>query len=350
MVLYGFHNLQDITAARVTGQNVEAVNDAINLAVATYNEEQNRLMAALVDRVTQPSERYAQISDATLQPLDENGRALPIKPSGFYDVAYPIRMAGSAWGANYITRVKMTVGDAERATAQMIRADRNWMRRQMLAAIFSNGTWTFADPVYGDLTIQPLASNDSVQFSNVAGSQATDNHLYAQAGAISDAANPFPTLFADLMEHPQNTGQAVAVIPTALKASVQGLATFHPVADPNIEAGNASDRLVGNLGIAMPGTLIGYEESGTWIVEWDKLPATHGFMFATGGDRPLGMREHPEPELQGYNRVADRDDHPFYESQWLRMAGFGARNRVGAIAFRIGNGTYAVPTGYAQPA
>jgi hypothetical protein len=69
----------------------------------------------------------------------------------------------------------------------------------------------------------------------------------------------------------------------------------------------------------------------------------------TDGDRPLARREDPEPELQGFNRVAERDDHPYYESQWLRRIGFGARNRVGAFMVRIGNGTYDEPSGYTPP-
>ena len=69
----------------------------------------------------------------------------------------------------------------------------------------------------------------------------------------------------------------------------------------------------------------------------------------TGGPRPLLMREEMEASLRGFNRVAERNDHPFYESQYLRIAGFGANNRVGALVQRIGNGSYAIPTNYPSP-
>lgn len=349
MPLYGFHNLQDVKDARITGSLVEAVNDAINLAVAAYNEELRLMLDLFADPTTLYTEKYAQISDNVLQPLDTNGRALPVKPSGYYDVAFPIMMAGSAWGANYVSRIKMTVADAERATAQMIRGDRNWMRRQILTGLFAAATWTYVDPLYGTLTIQPLAlAGDGVTYGTVSGNAATDTHGLAQANAIGAGAdNPYPLIYADLVEHPQNSGDVVVFIPTALKATTVALATFNPVADPNIQTGSGTDRLTGTLGISHPGKLIGYEDSGCWIVEWPSLPSTHMVAIMTGGDRALGMRQDPEPELQGFNRVADRDDHPFYESQWLRRAGFGARNRVGAIAYRVGNGTYAAPTGYA---
>jgi hypothetical protein len=37
------------------------------------------------------------------------------------------------------------------------------------------------------------------------------------------------------------------------------------------------------------------------------------------------------------------------EYRFIRYAGFGAYNRVGALSFRIGNGAYAIPTGYSTP-
>jgi hypothetical protein len=352
MTLYGFHNLKDLAAARISGTLIESTNEAIQLAVAEHNRIIDTMMAVFVDRTTLYSERYAQISNANLQPLDDNGRALPIKPAGYYTTQYPIQSGGSAWGANYVTRTKMTVADAERATAMMLTADANWMRTHILAALFASATWTFVDDLYGSLTIQPLAlASDNVTYGVVGGGvAATDTHQLAQANAIGAGAdNPFPLIYADLVEHPQNSGEVVSFIATSLKATTTALATFNPVADANIQPGSGADRLVGTLGIATPGKLIGYEDSGVWIVEWPQLPAGYIVSTMTGGDRAIAMREDPEAELQGFNRVADRDDHPWYEGQYLRRAGFGARNRVGAVVTRIGNGTYAAPTGYAPP-
>jgi hypothetical protein len=68
-----------------------------------------------------------------------------------------------------------------------------------------------------------------------------------------------------------------------------------------------------------------------------------------GGDPPIGMREETEESLRGFRLADERPDYPFYETQWIRIAGFGAKNRVGAYVVRIGNGTYAVPAGYEQP-
>lgn len=352
-VLYGFHNLSDMLAARITGTNQEAVNDAITNAVTEHNRQINALMSLFVERTEKYTERYAQLGAASLQPLDNSGRALPIKPSGYYDVAYPIQQGGAAWGTDYVTKVKMTVGDAERATALLIGADIRFMRDRILASLFAAATWTFPDPLYGNLTIQPLAlASDGVTYGLGTGADtsATDTHQLAQANAIGAGAdNPFPIIYTELMEHPENSGDVIVFIPTGLKATTTALSTFHPIADSNIQVGSGTSVLTGSLGVDTPGVLIGYEDSKTWIVEWKSLPANYMIAVTTGGNRPIGMREDPEPELQGFNRVAERDDHPFYQSQWLRRAGFGGRNRIGAVVYRVGNGTYAVPSGYTPP-
>jgi hypothetical protein len=351
MALYGFHNLNDVQNARITGSLIEAVNDAITAASDEHNRTINALTGLFAEETTDYTMRFAQGGNTRLQPLDEHGRALPVKPSGYYDTAYPIQMAGSAWGATYVTRAKMTVRDAERATAMMLDADARWMRDHILAALFADASYTFTDDLYGSLTVQGIANNDSVTYTTINGadSGATDDHTLAQAAAIADATNPFPTIYDELDEHPENSGPYIAFIGNGLRATTEALATFHESPDANLQRGANDDVLVGDLGIDVPGRVLGYEESGMWVVEWRGMPANYIIGVAAGGAKPLRMRQDMEAELQGFKRVAQRDDHPFYESQWMRRAGFGAWNRVGAVAYRVSNGTYAVPTGYSLP-
>src|SRR5690349_4717566 len=321
-VLYGFIGLKDVLGQRLSTVDAELITGAIQQSVDEHNRQMDALMSLFVSPVTSATERYKQTGPARLQPLDENGRA------------------------------QMTVQDANDATAQMLEADMRWMRDHILSALFASATWSFTDPQYGTLTVQPLANGDTVTYAVQTGadSGATDTHQLAQANAIGAGSdNPFPTIRNELLEHPENSGDVIVFLPTGLKAATQALATFNPIADPNIQPGSGTDRLVGTLGVATPGNLIGYEDSGVWLIEWPSLPANYMIATTTGGDRPVGMREDPEAELRGFKRVAERDNHPFYESQWLRRAGFGARNRVGAAVIRVGNGTYAVPTGYTPP-
>lgn len=356
-VMYGFENLTSLFDRRVEEVGVDTVYDAIQRSIAEHNRQMDALAGLFVERTTEFKRRYRTPSVSRLQPLDENGRARPVQPAGAYDVAWPIQSAGAASGFNRISRVKMTVQDANEITAMMLGADFRWMRDHILAALFyDDGAddigWTYNDPNddIGSLNILGLAAGGPQKYNILAGadSGATDDHLLAQANSIADAYNPFPLIYQELMEHPDNGGEVVALVPTNLKSSIEGLATFYPLRDPNLRVGVGETELVGNLGVPVPGEVIGYVDK-VWIVEWRSMVNDYIIAVPTQGPRPLRMREHPEPELQGFRLVAERDDHPFLESQWERHAGFGAWNRVGAVVMRVGNGSYAVPSGYGSP-
>jgi hypothetical protein len=344
-------NLRHMFTERIADELVPQVTAAIEASVAEHNRQMDAMLGLFAERTTSYSLRYAQIGANRLQPLDEHGRARPVLPAGYYDLAFPIRDAGTAWGATFKAKELMTVGDANRLTAMMTNGDVVWMRDNILAALFSNTTHTFVDPAYGSLTVQTLANGDTVTYQRSGSlSFSTDTHQYGQAAAIADASDPYDDIVTELTEHPENSGDVIVLIASDLVATTKALTAFHMAADPNIELGNASDRLVGTFGTAIPGQLLGYHDAGAWIAEWSSLPSGYFVATMTGGRRPLAMREYPAASLQGFVRVPDmRADHPFYEQQYVRYAGFGALNRVGAMVGEIADATYDVPTGYAAP-
>jgi hypothetical protein len=343
--------LKDLVNKRVTEVGVNVVNAAITQSVAEHNRQMSAIMSLLAKPITDFKVTYRTPTAARLQALDEFGRARPIKTQGKYDVSFPIQSAGVAWGTTRIMREKMTVQEASDATAALISADIRWMRDHALAGLFANATWTFNDEEHGSLTIKGPANGDTDTYLVQTGADVgtTDDHFKAQAAAIADGANsPFSADYSELTEHPENSGEVVALVASDLIASVGALTKYIPVADPNVQLASTQNQLVGNLGAALPGKLIGYVDK-VWIAEWKAMPSGYYVMVSTGGEPPLGMRQHPEASLQGFNRVAERADHPFLESQWERHAGFGAWNRTGAVVRRIGNAAYAVPTNYASP-
>lgn len=349
-LLYGFQTLKDFATRRVTEVGVTVVSEAINQSVAEHNRQMDAVMSVLTQRTTDYKTTFKTPVSARLQPLDESGRARPIKMAGKYDLGYPIQSAGIAWGNTRISREKMTVQEANDLTATLISADIRWVRDHLLACLFDNAGWTFTDDEYGSLSVKGPANGDTDTYLVLSGadSGATDNHFKAQASAIDGSNNPFPSDYEELMEHPENGGEAVALVSTSIKASIEALTNFKEPPDVNIQPGSATEVLVGTLGVAMPGKLLGYVDK-VWIVEWQAVPSGYYIMTTTQGEPATKMREHPETSLQGFNRVAERNNHPFYESQYERHAGFGAWNRVNALIRRIGNGTYAVPTNYAVP-
>ena len=350
-ILYGFTNLKDVFAQRVDDVGVAVVNDAIDATIAEHNRQLAALVGLFATPTTEYKIRYRTPVAARLQPLDESGRARPIKLAGYYDVAFPLQEAGTAWGQTYKASKKMTVQEANDILNTLLTADKRWMRDHILAALFTNASWTFSDDQHGDLTVKGLANSDTDTYLVQTGADAgaTDTHYLAQANAIDNSNDPFPTIYDELTEHPENSGEVVVLIPSNVKTAVQALSGFYPNTDPNLNAGMASTTLRGSLGTPLPGTLLGYHEARVWIAEWKSLPSGYMIATTTGGPRPLLMREEMEAALRGFNRVAERNDHPFYESQFLRIAGFGANNRIGAVVQRIGNGSYAIPTNYTSP-
>ena len=349
-LLSGFVNLADLAAQRVNSVNPTVINAAIDQALAEHNRQLTALLGLFVQPVTDYQLNYKSTGARSLQGLDESGRALPTKTGSRYTVAYPIQMAGDAFGADWVTRAKMTVQEVNDELAAMLMADKRWMRDHILAALLTNVTWTFTDPIYGALTVQPLANGDSTLFNVMSGADAgaTDDHYLGQAAAIADATNPYPTIYTELTEHPENTGgEVVALIASDLVATTEALATFYQATDPDLSPGTGIT-LTGTLGTPVPGKVIGKADR-VWIVEWPVLPSKRIVAVATGGPKPLGMREDPEAELRGFKRVAERNDHPWYESQYVRRAGFGAYNRVGALAMEIEDSSYDIPTGYQAP-
>lgn len=335
----------DLKDRRVTEVGVEVVADAIDQSVAEHNRNLDAMRDVFAFPTTDFKTVYRTPAGARLQPLDEDGRARKIKAPGRFERGLPLYMAGVAWGANYVTRQKMTVAEANIATTTLMDADTVWMRDHILAPLFDNTGYTFADPLRGDLIVKGLANNDTETYNVQAGADAglAEQHYLAQAGAITDGANPFPTIYQEITEHPENSGKVVAFVPTNLKTAIMALSNFHEKQMGYTRPGANTEVLVQTDGLEGPGELIG-EESGVFIREWRTLPDNYIVAISTGGPKPLAMRQEPEVSLQGFKKVADRDDHPFYESQYLRIAGFGGWNRVAALVYRIGNAAYAPPT------
>lgn len=351
-LLNGFYNLKDVVNQRVTGDLIPVVTDAIDQSLSEHARVTDIMTEMFVKKTTEHKIRYKSPVAAKLQPLDEHGRARKIKGAGSYDLAFPMREAGAALGETRIALVKMTVQEVNDRIATLLDADKRWLRDMILAALFDNAGYTFSDDEYGDLAVKGLANQDGTLYLVKAGAETgSEAQHYRAITALNNSTSPFNTIYRDLTSRPENFGggEVISLIPTNLEDDVMALTNFIDFDDPDIQRGSASDILVGRLGVSVPGEVIGKVDRN-WIVRWDALPDDYIVSTITSGERALAMREHPEAELQGFKRVANRDDDPYYESQYVRYAGFGAWNRVGSIITRVdAGGTYAVPTGFAQP-
>jgi len=347
---YGFVGLENLFVDRVDDSNVEIVRDAIAQSTAEHNRQVAGIMAEFVEATEDYTARFKLAGSGTMQPLDEYGNPLPVREGGFYDVAFPIQGAGTAFGDNRISRALMTVEEANEYTLNTLRRDADWMKRHMLAALFDNVVWTYPDPDKGDLTIQPLANGDTVVHQKNNGSAETDTHYLATASAIADDANPYTGIFSDLMEHPVNQGGTVVVyIPSALKATTVALTAFVDVALADIKVGNDATTLSGSIDRGFGDEVLG-KVANCWIVEWSLLPDEHMVAVVRGTQKSvLKMREYPASSLKGLFQEDHSPDGNLEEHRFIRYAGFGGYNRVGALIQQVGNGSYEIPSAYGAP-
>lgn len=352
---YGFVTLTDLYNTRVSDIGVDRIYTAIQQSAAEHTRQVNALLSLFCAKTTTALEQRELPGSGTLQPLDASGNPVPVKPSGSYQVAYPIQGGGTAWGANRVTAAAMTVEEVNRHTVNAMNADADWIRRHMLAAVFTNTEWTFFDDIgptgsqgLGNIVVKPLANGDSVEYVMVGGGSATDNHYLYQSNAIDDSHNPFPTIKSELSEHVSNTPPYVAYVATSLVSSIRGLTNFVEAKDGNIQKGANSDTLITTIPVGFGDELIGYVD-GVWIVEWRALPAGYLICHAQGAGTVLKMREYPFAELQGFFSESHSPDGNHKENRMIRYAGFGVDNRVAALVMQIGAGSYSIPSGYTAP-
>lgn len=356
---YGFVELKDLFSQTIQQVTARTVQTAVEESLAIHSRQVEELIAVMVQRTTEYTLRYQLPSGGSLQPLDEKGNPLVVQPSGKYDVAFPIQGAGTAWGADRVAMAMATLADVNRFTVDALDRDADWMRRHILAALYTNVTWTYTDPQYGAQTIQPLANGDTVKYLRKNGNLATDDHYLFQAAAIADATNPYPTIYAELDEHPSNSGPYVAYIPTNLVATTQALTALDESPDPDVRYSantqvlaqaqfDPNDTNYGGSMVGFGDRVIG-KANGLWIVEWGALPDNYIIGHASGADDVLAMREYPNEALQGLFPEFFSPDGNLKEMRSIRYCGFGALNRVGALIYRVGTGSYAIPTGYQAP-
>lgn len=354
-VAYGFIEIQDIFSKRAKEVGVEVISKAMDETIAEWNRQVAALMT-WVEPTTVIKQKVDLASTSRMQMVSEHGVPDLVRRPGQYEVGFPIREWATAIGGTRRSWPTMTVAELNKEVMSALSADSLSLRTHLLATIFTNTTWVFNDDFLGNVNITPLANGDSVVYTkNGNSAPSIDNHYLAQAAAISDAANPYETIYNELIEHPTNAGSTiVAYIPTNLATTTKALTDFVEVQDPLIQYGANANTLTAAAMAEMDSIRgAGNEVLGRvnkiWIVQWDALPDSYIIAVSLNADAPVKMRESDVPELQGLYKTEHPTQNDGMVWRWYRMSGFGIYDRTAMVVYRIGNASYAIPTGYAQP-
>lgn len=348
----GFVDLNHLFDQRVNTAGWQIIFDAVDQTAALHAAALDQMLSALADSIdpNTPQHKFKLPVFVEMQTLEgEDDSPVPVRGFDEYNIGFPLRDVGLAWGTNRKSRAKLTVRDANAFTVAVMQADSRWQRRQMFTAMLNNTQYTYDDAKHGNITVKPLANSDTDRYHDTEGNVATDDHFYAQAAAIDDTHNPFETLSDELTEHPDNQGETIVYLSTSLKTSVRGLSEFIPFAgNRRIQYGTSSDVATDFPDVLFGDRKLGHlQDSDVWAVEWKALPAGYGLVITTSpSKKPLAYRDEPEAELRGLRTEYNNSDGNHVVERLLRTRGFAVQNRIAAVAIQIGSASYTVPAAY----
>lgn len=347
--LYGIMGLGDVKNLSVTQIGQRVVFDAVNQLVDQYNAELAEMVRFFVEgETTDPQITYVMPGGGMMQESTEMSRPGAVRPPVGWPVGFEIRDARDQVAWDDVTLAYATVEQVEAVVNNVVLRHINWVRFYVQRAIYNNTARTFIDPLFGNITVQPLANGDSVVYPPLIGAStgATDNHYLAfNQASISDANNPFPAWRTEIEEH-TGTGNIVALCNPTQAAQIKTLTNFVDIAIPGIRVNQGTEAVY--TGVPVPGTIIGYTD-GVWISEWRWQPANYITMRDTNQPPPL-MKRIDRVAIAGRGElrlIATQTEFPFQESYWRDRHGYGVANRLSMVVGQVTGASYTIPSGFA---
>lgn len=353
--IFGHLNISDSDYVMSATVGQQIIWETAMEYIAEANRGLNLALGLFVERTSDKYKlRYKLPSGGTLQRRASDGSYAAVKGYGQWDVAFPLEDFGARLSSNDVDIAYMTVGELDRWISTVVIQNVSTVRFELLKALLNNTQGTFIDPIYGSLSVEPLANGDAVVYPPVIGSEteATEDHYlesgYATAN-ITDANNPYVTIRDDLVHHfGEATNPNIAVlINTAERAKTEALTDFDEVVDRFIRPGADTDVPVG-MPAGIPGEVIG-RCSGVWISVWSWMPAKYMIGLSLDAESPVIKRV----DITGLglgldlNLVSEDEEFPFQNAFWRHRFGFGVGNRLNGVVLETGTGgTYTIPTGY----
>jgi hypothetical protein len=349
--IFGVIGINDRSTFLNTVGQAEVFTTINDYATATQAELDRIYGVFVQEQTTNHSERYYLPGGGMMQSGTNRTRPGAVKPTGYWDVAYPIDQGDDQLAWDRITYAYMTAGQADAAIRGIAERYKNWKRNLILTALLHGATRTVNDQLWGSLTIQPLANGDAVLYPPVIGTatEATATNYVGSnyaASAISDTNNPFRDIIKPKLRSRFGNGRIVAWINSNQTAKVSGLTSFasNPPQYVNVGANTATASADG--AISGPGNFIGATDNVA-IFEWDWVP--DGYIFAEDLDQPAPLKQRVDvpAELRGFKLVAQQQEYPLNDSFWQAREGYGVGNRLNGVAVQLTASTsYTAPTGY----
>ena len=368
-LVYGLHDMEEYRDRTVQSVGITVMQDAVQEWLNRYTQTTDEFLSTVLARDprwnTSPISRTRLPFSVDYQLVDEDGKADPVTSYLTYDIGLPLFRRELAAGWTWERRQVLTVDDINEWLWQIMFADSRFFRTAAKYALFYDQAWEFYSHeedqnMPSTIPILPLANGDSQEYPLKTGGTTTADHYTAQAAQVGSGNDPFPTIVDTLSRYStvqRSRPRLVSFVNgTALVAGITGLDDFFPYERTRyIQRGTGETTVQDSIEqeLFFGDRVLGEHLAGVVVVEWDDLP--DNYIVTMDMDQlPLGLRQRPEPGLQGLVGMSDIMSHYGNEShdRVRRIAGVGVVNRTAAhIHFTAaGDTTYDVPTGYTPSA
>lgn len=357
---YGFHDLETLKANRIQDIGITETNERVQ----TWSAEVNRTFDAIFNTFSVRNEmwnkmpiiKYNLPASTMAQFVDEHGVADARVEEGYIQQGLPLMRYEDALGFTYESLAKATVEEYSRQLDRVQRADMTAAIHLFLFACLYDTNWTFKskEAALPDIDVKAAANGDTDEYTlRGSGAPSTADHYLAQAASIDDANDPFPTIKETLTRYGNTSpnDRVVVFVGDATNASaIKALSGFHRVDRTKLTHWGDNVSLVdpsADTFLGMGDEVLGEHEEGIVVVRWRRLPDNYLLAFNLDVDGPIGIREDETPALRGlFNITAVENSGNNLLSRWRRKIGMAPVNRVGLLAYRIGNASYAAPSPY----
>lgn len=359
-LVYGMHDLETRKEMLITEIGISEMNDRLMM----WQDEVNRVFDAIMGTFTQrkaewnttPIMRIHTPSVARAQFVDEYGVAKPRIEKGYFEQGLPLFRYEDAVSFSYEALQKTTVEQYSRELARIERADMGASLHLFWFAVFYNTNWTHVSTEENlpNIPVKAGANNDGDLYIIRGESAPTAaQHYTGQAGAISDAADPFPTIKDTLTRYAgtsANDRVVTFVGDSTQTAAIKELSGFTRVDRTQFTQWGDTVSLVdpsADTFLGMGDEVLGEHEEGVLVVRKRDLPTGYLVSFNLDAEKPIGVREDNTESLQGlFNINSVENSGNTYLSRFRRKIGFAPVNRTGFMVMETGDASYDNPSPY----
>jgi len=336
----------------IDGQPLDEIWTDLNVRLALFNQQANRMVSLLTFPVDRAQDRVAVPWTPEFEKATEFGRPGKVRFMTIYR-GFPLAHYDLGYG---FTQEYIDASRASELRAVQVQAESAWWALQMrtaMNAIFDSSP----DASDEGITVLPLYNADGEDPPNYRRFTHTGTHThYLTTNNAALADTHLETIETHLIHHGYGDdslgGAGGTIILHANRAQlpvIRGFTRFVPATTatvPMIVDGQV-------VGMQRPGadglSPEGYHDKLV-IVENNEIPAGYVLATVSGGifsaQNVVGMRRHDNPSARGLRLIEGNNRrYPLIESVYDGYVGAGVRHRGAAVVMQIVNSpTYVVPT------